>query len=123
MICPECHQEIPEKPPWKKHGTPLLSCPRCLAAKSYQAIIDFQKPFLERIAKGDMQLSFRKAADEKYWHVAFLQYRGQAFCGAEIQAGWKGKQSLPWAKAPVDTCNRCREVIEQLLEDKTAEVA
>ena len=119
MICPECQQEIPSK----KHGAPLLACPRCLAAKSYRSVLQVQRPFSERIERGDIQLSFRKAADSPQWHVAFLQYRNQAFCGAVIETGWKGKQHLPWAKAPLDTCARCREVIKQMLEAKTAEVA
>lgn len=123
MICPKCQQEIPDKVPWKKHGAPALVCPRCLAAKSYQQILDFQKPFLDRIRKGDIQLSFRKRADGPQWHIAFLQYRDQAWCGEPIESGWKGKQHLPWAKAPAATCDRCREVIEQMLEGKTAEVA
>ena len=123
MICPECQQEIPEKNPDRKHGGPMLFCARCLAAKFRQDALEAQKPYLRRVEKGDVPLFFRKRADSKNWHVALLHYRNQAWCGEPIDNAWKGAQFLPWDKAPTATCARCREVIEQMLEDKPAEVA
>lgn len=121
MICPECNQEIPNS---KANKMPLLLCPRCIAAQSYQALLQHQRQFLASIAKDDLPLTLTKPAEEVKWHMAFVNYRQQGWCGRELK-NWKQKKRLFYHQitAATPVCDRCREVFEQLAEDQTAEVA
>lgn len=118
MTCNTCHQEIPQN---KKSHAPLLACPRCLAAKSYQAILNFQRQFLPRILKGDLPVTITRPADEYKWHMVFAVY-AQAWCGRPIE-DWKNKKRAPYFEIADPVCERCREVFEGLVEDQTPEVA
>lgn len=120
MNCPTCNQEIPVS---EKTKAPLLACPRCMKANSYQSILNFQAQFISRIMTGEAQVTLRKPAFTPRWHVAFIQYPKQAWCGVEIPKGWKNVRRASWPGIDhniVPVCNRCQEVIQQLAEEEAS---
>jgi hypothetical protein len=114
MRCPTCLRPVPDD---------RLACPHCASARSYQAILDFQKHFVKRIEKGELMVALTKSAAEYRWHMVLANYP-QAWCGRALNARWK-KRRLAWPKidAATEVCGDCRRVFGEIAEDRTAEVA
>lgn len=108
MICPTCSQPIPDA---------LLDCPACLAAKSYQALLEQQKPIIGRIQKGEYKLTLAKQAEEKNWHLVLANYP-QAWCGKTLKTGWKRIRPVAWPRVDRSTpvCDHCRRVFDEIAE-------
>ena len=112
MNCPTCGEEIPSR----KHGSPLLLCERCLTAKSYRDLLNFERQFMPAILKGDYQLILTRPAEERNWHVAMTHYR-QLYCGREMKH-WKNLKRVAHAQlAGWPLCQRCQEVFEGLTRE------
>jgi hypothetical protein len=111
MICPQCHQPILDG----KRG-PRLLCEKCMAAKSYESILAFQRQFLPQLVKGEVQMKLTKPKEQLEWHFSFVQYPRQAWCGAQLSNGWKDKKYLkyPGILPYMPVCPACREAFEKM---------
>ena len=109
MNCPTCGEEIPSR----KHGSPLLFCERCLAAKSYRDLLNFERQFMPAMLKGDYQLTLTRPAEEQAWHMVMTHYP-QLYCGRE-RGRWKNSKRVAYPQlAEWKLCQRCEEVFNGL---------
>lgn len=120
MTCPTCNQEIPIS----ENKVPQLACPRCLAAKSYQALLQLQREFIAKMIEGAHRMTLTKPAKQVRWHLVLSNY-AQAWCGETVNTRWD-RQRLEYPK--IDTvrtplCEACQRVFEELAEDQPTEVA
>lgn len=123
MECPFCHHEIPDT---SENKMPMLACPRCTAARSYAALLQFEKQFILGLHKGDHPLTLAKPKKQFRWHMALAPHHQQAWCGERITRQWNWKNiAYPEINRKLTPlCERCVEVFHTLLADEqSAEVA
>ena len=123
MECPFCHREIPDTSPNKM---PMLACPRCIAAKSYQALLQFERQFVIGLHKGHTRLTLTKPKKAFRWHMALAPHYMQAWCGERVISQWNWKHAAYPEIDPktIPLCERCVEVFDNLLSDvESSEVA
>jgi hypothetical protein len=108
MICPRCHQEIPDA-----KYQPMLGCPRCLQAKAYQEMLERQKAFLSEMQAGKIPIIITKPSEAASWHMALLYHPQMAWCGQTLNARWT-KKKMAYPEITLKLCDRCEEVFGEM---------
>lgn len=117
MICPDCCRPIDDH---------HMACAYCTNAKSYQGVLDSQKPVVGHILNGKCTLKIAKAHHETGWHILIADY-AQTWCGRLTNTKhWTTKrerQYWSYVNAIDAMCESCKEMIDQVAEAQSMEAA
>lgn len=108
MICPTCHQEIPDG-----KYQPVLACRRCLEAKAYQEMLQLQKSYFPEMQAGKIPVVITKPFEAAAWHIALLYYPHTGWCGQTLKPRWT-KKKMAYPDITLKLCDRCEEVFGQM---------
>lgn len=99
-------------------GEVLMVCVPCTTRDSYKALLAMQQEFLPAVVASDYQLTLRRRAGKKEWHIEMLGYAGQGFCGVLLNEFAKGRSEWSQRKKKYSEldretgiCPECRTVL------------